>query len=107
MSGCGLITVQQDPFPPMQVTAKRPPPGPPRVVLTDSHIQINEKVMFEFGKADIRPESFDLLDAVAGLMVENPQLEKIEVQGHTDSVGTAGSTASCRPPGPRRCASTW
>jgi OmpA-OmpF porin, OOP family len=89
VGGCGLITVQQDPFPPLRIEAKKPAPPPPRVVLTDSKIEIREKVMFELGKAEIRPESFGLLDDIAQVMQENPQIEVVQVEGHTDSTGGA------------------
>ncbi len=84
---CSLVTVQQQPFPPLVISADRPKPPPPRVVLTDSNIQILDKVQFELGKDTLLPVSFPLLDQVAQVMVENAQIEIIEVQGHTDSTG--------------------
>ena len=87
---CSLVTVQQEPFPPLQVTAVAPPPKPPRVVLTDSAIEIKEKVQFRLGSAELLPESFPLLDEVAQVMLENPQIELLQVEGHTDSTGSAG-----------------
>jgi len=89
-AGCSLITVQQDPFPPLQVRAERPPPGPARVVLTASSIQITDKVQFQTGSAEILPVSFGLLDEVAAILTENPQIEQLQVEGHTDSTGSAG-----------------
>ncbi|MBN2800228.1 MAG: OmpA family protein [Deltaproteobacteria bacterium] len=50
-------------------------------------IQILDKVFFERAKADIMPASFDLLTEVATVLLANPQLKKVEVQGHTDSDG--------------------
>lgn len=88
-SACSLITVKQDPFPPLEVTAKAPPPKPPRVVLTASSIKITEKVQFKLGSAEILPESFGLLDDVASVLRDNPQIERIQVEGHTDSTGSA------------------
>jgi OmpA-OmpF porin, OOP family len=87
--GCSLFTVKQDPFPVMEIRAERPPPGPDRVILTDSKIQINEKIQFETGKHEILPVSFGLLDEVAAVMVDNPQIELIQIEGHTDSTGSA------------------
>jgi outer membrane protein OmpA-like peptidoglycan-associated protein len=92
-SGCSLITVKQDPFPTMEVNADRPPPPPkkpPRVVLTDSAIEIKEKVQFETGKAEIRPESHGLLDEVAKVLKDNAQIQLVHVEGHTDSTGSKG-----------------
>ena len=84
---CSLVTVQQDPFPPLQITGDRAPPPPARVVLTDSSIQILDKVQFESGKSEVLPVSFPLLDQVAAVLVDNPQIKKLQVEGHTDDVG--------------------
>ncbi len=86
---CSLVTVQQDPFEPLDVTAKAPPPKPPRVVLTASSIKITEKVQFKLGSAELLPDSFGLLDEVAGVMRDNAQIERLQVEGHTDSTGSA------------------
>jgi outer membrane protein OmpA-like peptidoglycan-associated protein len=48
-----------------------------------------DKVQFETGKANIKPESHGLLDEVAKVLKENPQVEVISVEGHTDSTGSA------------------
>jgi len=86
---CSLVTVKQDPFPPLEIRAERPPPPPARVVLTDSNIQIMDKVQFETGSDKLLPVSYPLLDQVADVMVGNPQIELVEIQGHTDSTGSA------------------
>jgi len=88
-SGCSLFTVKQDPMPVMEIRANRPPPGPDRVVLTASSIEIKDKVQFATGKAEILPESFSLLDDVAKVFKENEQIEQVQIEGHTDSTGTA------------------
>jgi outer membrane protein OmpA-like peptidoglycan-associated protein len=93
-AGCSLFTVKQDPMPVMEIRADRPPPGPDRVVLTPSAIQINDKVQFATGKAEILPSSFGLLDDVAKVFVDNPQIEVVQVEGHTDSTGTAAINRS-------------
>jgi outer membrane protein OmpA-like peptidoglycan-associated protein len=89
-AGCGLVTVQQSPFPPLAIQAKRPAGPPARVVLTPSSIQIADKVQFAFDSAEILPASFDLLKEVAGMLEKNAQIEKMQVEGHTDSSGAAG-----------------
>jgi OmpA-OmpF porin, OOP family len=88
-ASCSLITVKQDPFPALEIRADRPPPGPARVVLTASSITIGEKVQFETGSSEILSVSFGLLDEVAGVLLDNPQIELIQVEGHTDSTGGA------------------
>lgn len=85
--GCSLITVQQDPFPVMEIKADRPEAPPARVVLTPSSIQIADKVQFEFNSAELKPVSFGLLDEVAKIMKENEQIEQLQVEGHTDTTG--------------------
>lgn len=87
--GCGLIRVEQDPFPPLKIQAERPAPPPARVVLTDSNIRITEKIQFEYDSADVKEVSFGLLDEIVQVMKDNPQLEKVQVEGHTDSKGGA------------------
>lgn len=87
--GCSLITVQQDPFPIMEIKADRPEAPPARVVLTPSSIQIADKVQFAFNSAELLPVSFSLLDEVAKMLKDNPQIEQLQVEGHTDSTGTA------------------
>jgi outer membrane protein OmpA-like peptidoglycan-associated protein len=87
IGGCSLITVQQDPFPPLEIRADRGAPPPARVVLTESSIKIADKVQFEFGSAALLEASFPLLDDVATVMVDNEQIELLQVEGHTDDVG--------------------
>jgi len=58
-----------------------------RVVVTDTKIQILDKVYFEYNKAVIKSESFPILDAVAATLKGNPDILLVEVQGHTDERG--------------------
>jgi outer membrane protein OmpA-like peptidoglycan-associated protein len=87
-AGCSLISVKQDPFPALQIKADRPPPGPSRVVLTPSSIEIKDKVQFEVGKAELLEVSFPLLNDVAAMLKDNAQIETLQVEGHTDSTGS-------------------
>jgi len=86
---CSLITVKQDPFPPLEIRADRPAAPPARVVLTDSSITIGEKVQFATGSSQILPVSFGLLNEVAKVLADNSQIELLQIDGHTDSTGTA------------------
>lgn len=88
-AGCSLITVKQDPFPPLEVHADRPEAPPARVVLTASSITIGDKVQFATGSAEILAVSFGLLDEVAKVLADNTQIELVQIEGHTDSTGTA------------------
>ena len=55
---------------------------------TECSIVILDKIHFEFNKAVIKPVSYPILDAVADVLRTNRSIRVIEVQGHTDSVGT-------------------
>jgi outer membrane protein OmpA-like peptidoglycan-associated protein len=72
------------------------PPPPkvvlkPRVRLVGKRIEISEKVMFALSSSEIDPSSHGLLDDVAKILVATPGVERIEIQGHTDSQGNATS----------------
>mgnify|MGYP002632715354 CR=1 FL=1 len=65
-----------------------PDKGKAKVVITDTEIQILDKVYFATGKATIKKKSYGLLDQVALALKANPEIKRIEVQGHTDDVGS-------------------
>src|SRR5262249_42755400 len=44
-------------------------------------------IEFEFDKAVLRPSASEILDAVVKMMKDNPAIELVEVQGHTDEQG--------------------
>jgi outer membrane protein OmpA-like peptidoglycan-associated protein len=67
--------------------APEPGPEPERAVLRDDKIEIRQAVQFEFGKAVLLDESKGLLDEVAGIIKEHPEIKKVRVEGHTDNVG--------------------
>ena len=45
------------------------------------------KINFEFDRDEVRPESFEAIDAIASLLLANPKL-KLRVMAHTDRIGT-------------------
>jgi OmpA-OmpF porin, OOP family len=47
-------------------------------------------ILFESGKSDLKPESTPTLKAIAAALKGHPDL-KVEIQGHTDNVGSAAS----------------
>ncbi len=59
--------------------------------MTDNEIFILEQVQFDTGKATIKKVSDPLLDEVAGVLKEHKEITRLEVQGHTDNVGTPAS----------------
>ncbi len=60
-----------------------------RVEVTLDKIVIREMIFFELGKAKIKDESDDLINEIAQVINDNPQIKKIEIQGHTDHAGRA------------------
>ena len=62
---------------------------PKSVRVAENEIFILEQVQFDTGKATIKPVSDKLLDEVAGVLKEHPEITKLEVQGHTDNKGSA------------------
>ena len=61
--------------------------APTKVKVTIQKIEILDKIYFETAKATIKPESYPLLDEVARVLVDYPQITKLRVEGHTDSRG--------------------
>jgi len=69
-------------------------PDEMKTVITKEKIVILDKVLFDLDKATIKKESDDILTAVAKVLIENPQITKIRVEGHTDATGSADHNAS-------------
>jgi len=63
-------------------------PDTPRVVVTKTEVKISEKIMFAFAKATIEQASQNLLDEIAFVINDSPQIEYLEVAGHADKIGT-------------------
>ena len=100
LTACSLVTVPQEPLPVLEVRAARPQPRPQptpkppdkppaKVVVTASSITIAEKVQFRVSSAEILSVSYPLLDEVAQVMTDNPQIELVQIEGHTDATGPA------------------
>jgi OOP family OmpA-OmpF porin len=73
------------PAPAPVVTPPPPPPAPAPKVMGSI---IFRNILFDFDKSNIKPESYPILDEVTEYLKSYPDL-KMEVQGHTDSKGTA------------------
>ncbi|HVY47433.1 MAG TPA: OmpA family protein [Minicystis sp.] len=61
--------------------------GCPTVHVTATEIVILEQVQFDTARSTIKKESDPLLDKVAAVFKEHPEILKVEVQGHTDNRG--------------------
>ncbi len=57
------------------------------VIIEDNQIVILEKIYFETDSAEIQQRSYAIVDAVGATMIGNPQIKKIEIQGHADERG--------------------
>ncbi|SEK93153.1 Outer membrane protein OmpA [Stigmatella aurantiaca] len=57
------------------------------VAIRQDRIDIKDTVYFDSGKATIQRRSYKLLDQVAKLLKEHPEMENITIEGHTDNVG--------------------
>ena len=71
-----------------------PPEEEEEVVLESERIRINNQILFEFGSDRIDPRSFKLLDEVASVLVKNPDVGPVLIEGHTDNVGSREANMS-------------
>jgi outer membrane protein OmpA-like peptidoglycan-associated protein len=58
-----------------------------RVIVRKGDLVPLNGIDFEYDRAVIRPISYKVLDAVVQALVDNPQIELVEVKGHTDERG--------------------
>lgn len=65
----------------------KPPEPPPATQLVEQQIVLSQQVQFETATAVLRPESDAVLAEVARVLAEHPEVELVEVQGHTDETG--------------------
>lgn len=95
-AGCRTLAVIEESEPvvitaraPAPPPAPTPPPPPPTVQLEASRIRVDEKIMFEVDSAQIDPRSNRLLDQIAAIITQHPEVGNIRVEGHTDRQGGA------------------
>lgn len=61
-----------------------PPADPRRVVVTEAQVRIIPQLVFAPGSAALQPEASAVLDEVAAILREHPELPIVRVEGHTD-----------------------
>jgi outer membrane protein OmpA-like peptidoglycan-associated protein len=61
----------------------------PVVEIESERLTLKDSIQFDTAKDTIKPPSFRILDQVAKLILDHPELKKIRVEGHTDNVGSA------------------
>jgi outer membrane protein OmpA-like peptidoglycan-associated protein len=66
--------------------SSKPKPDEHAKVVGD-HIVIDEKIQFAYDSAVILSVSHGILDAVVKVMVENPAIERVRVEGHASDEG--------------------
>ncbi|WP_248359102.1 OmpA family protein [Anaeromyxobacter oryzae] len=59
----------------------------PLVEIQTEHLSLKDSIHFDTGLDTIKPESSRILDAIAALLNQHPELKRIQVEGHTDNVG--------------------
>ncbi len=59
------------------------------VYLTEKTLEITERIFFAFDHAEVLPRSYRLMEQVAKVLREHPELEQVVVEGHTDNIGGA------------------
>jgi len=82
----GQSTLPVTGTPPPVVAEAKPPP---RVEVRDNKIEIHDKIQFDYDKATIRSESFGLMNEIASVIVKNPQIKKIRIEGNASAEGSA------------------
>jgi len=65
------------------------PVAPAAVVVAAEKIELNETILFGYDNAAIKPESQPLIDEIAKVLTQHPEIELISVEGHTDTRGSA------------------
>jgi OOP family OmpA-OmpF porin len=66
------------------IVAKAPPA---RVEVKETKIAISDKIQFEYNKAVISQASFELMDEIAAVMKNHPELKKVRIEGHASADG--------------------
>jgi OmpA-OmpF porin, OOP family len=59
------------------------------VIDVGTELVVLEEIHFEYNQAVIAPESHPIVDAVGAVLLGNPAIELVEIQGHTDDRGSA------------------
>jgi outer membrane protein OmpA-like peptidoglycan-associated protein len=65
-----------------------PPAKEPEVVLESDRIRVQGNILFETAQAIIQPQSFGMLDGVAKVLRDNPDVGPVMIEGHTDNRGS-------------------
>jgi outer membrane protein OmpA-like peptidoglycan-associated protein len=64
-------------------------PDKPNVVVQGKELKLKKQVHFQHDSAEILPDSAAILEEIAEVIKNKPDIRAVEVQGHTDNQGTA------------------
>src|SRR5690606_24460307 len=62
-------------------------PKTQRVKVQGNEIRISDKILFETNSAKVLGQSSALLEEIADVLRRNPNIQLVEIQGHTDNTG--------------------
>ncbi len=91
LSACGPIAFQDSinfikPAPKPEPVAVEV--APKRAQIAGDQITLSEKIEFDYNSATITATSHSLLDEVVGILKDNPDIEELDIVGHTSSEGS-------------------
>ncbi|PTL79479.1 thrombospondin type 3 repeat-containing protein [Vitiosangium sp. GDMCC 1.1324] len=66
-----------------------PPQQEQLVAIQKGQLEIKQSVFFAYGKAIIQPRSFKMLDQIAKVIRQHPEIDKVVIEGHSDNIGNA------------------
>ena len=100
LAACGPIAFSDDsalvivgnpppPPPPPEPEPEPEPPKPKHVTIKGDRLEIDDKIQFEYNKADIKEESHELLNDIVSTLKEHEEIQEMSIEGHTDSDGKA------------------
>ena len=61
---------------------------PPLVTVERDKLRLKANVLFETGEARIQKQSYQVLDEVAKVLKEHPEVRPVQIEGHTDNRGS-------------------
>ena len=76
------------PAPSASTPATTPPAGDAKPVLKKDRLEIPGQIVFESGKAILKPESEAGINQLKQYLDETPRVTKLRIEGHTDNVGS-------------------
>lgn len=64
------------------------PEGEPMVEIETTRLSLRDMIHFDTARDTIKPESNRILDEIASILKAHGEIQKVRVEGHTDSVGS-------------------